>query len=339
LGWLMIEEALASAEAVAGQEGLDKTLTQLARAIAGDAPNLALTVARGSSDHAASYFAYLTMARAGVPVVSLPMSLVTLHRAPLQVAGQLAVAVSQSGQSPDVVETMMALEAARATTVAFVNVVDSPLTRACQWLVPLGAGVERSVAATKSYICALTALARLVGHWRRDPMLLQALLRLPEQFVKVAPADGERAIKVLATAERAMVIGRGLGFAVALEAALKLKETSSIQAEAFTSAEVRHGPMSLVDAGYPVLVFALRGPEQAGLLDLARSVRARGAQVILAAPRDVTERDITLNVADEEALDPILAIHAFYLLVARVAEARGLDPDVPRHLAKVTMTR
>jgi glucosamine--fructose-6-phosphate aminotransferase (isomerizing) len=267
------------------------------------------------------------------------MSLVTLHRAPLVVAGQLAIGVSQSGQSPDVVETMAALEAARATTVAFVNDVESPLARGCQWLVPLGAGVERSVAATKSYICALTALARLVGHWRRDPPLLQALARLPEQFGKTAPADGARAVDVLATAERAMVIGRGFGFAVALEAALKLKETSSIQAEAFSSAEVRHGPLSLVGAGYPLLVFALRGPEQAGLLELARSVRGQGARVILAAPGDVPDRDLTLGVTDEDALDPILAIHAFYLLVARVAEARGLDPDVPRHLAKVTRTR
>jgi glucosamine--fructose-6-phosphate aminotransferase (isomerizing) len=335
----MLEEALAAADAVARQGGLDATLTRLARQVTGDAPAVAITVARGSSDNAANYFAYLTMSRLGVPVVSLPMSLVTLHRAPLAVAGQLAVAISQSGQSPDVVETMAALQAGEATTVAFVNDVQSPLAQRCRWLVPLGAGVERSVAATKSFICSLTALARLVAYWKHNPSLLAALGHLPSQMGRGAPADGARALDVLASSERALVIGRGLGFAVALEAALKLKETSSIQAEAFSSAEVRHGPLALVDAGYPLLVFALRGPEQAGLLELARSVRGRGARVVLAAPADVPERDITLAVADDPALDPVLAIHAFYLLVAAVAEARGLNPDEPRHLAKVTRTR
>lgn len=336
---LMLREALSAGSALEEQRrSADERLASLGTRLREEPPTLALTVARGSSDHAASYFAYLAMRRLGVPVVSLPMSLVTLHNAPLAVAGQLAVAISQSGQSPDLVDTMAALKTAGARTAAFVNCTESPLAETCEWVIPLGAGVEQSVAATKSYIAALAAVARLVAHWQRDVGLLKALATLPEKLATI-PANGSSpAVDALAPAGRTMMVGRGLGFAVALEAALKLKETCAIQAEAFSSAEIRHGPMALVDEGYPLFVFALRGPEQKGLLELASFFRRRNARVILAAPDDVAERDMTLATADDEVLDPLLAIQAFYVVAAKIAEARGLNPDVPRHLSKVTRT-
>jgi glucosamine--fructose-6-phosphate aminotransferase (isomerizing) len=335
----MLNEALAAAGVVEEQRGqVDERLVALATILRERPPTLALTVARGSSDHAASYFAYLVMRRLGTPVVSLPMSLVTLHNAPLAVYGQLAVAVSQSGQSPDLVETMASLSTAGARTVAFVNRTDSPLATTCEWVVPLCAGLEQSVAATKSYIAALTAVGRLVGHWQRDMRLLEALNKLPDRMRAAASADVSVALDALVPAKRAMVVGRGLGFAVASEAALKLKETCALQAEAFSSAEIKHGPMALIEEGYPVFIFALRGPEQKGLVELAGFFRERNARVVLAAPEDVPQRDVTLSVADDEVLDPILAIQTFYVLAAKLSEARGLNPDVPRHLSKVTRT-
>jgi glucosamine--fructose-6-phosphate aminotransferase (isomerizing) len=340
MGSLMLEEALAAADAVSAQRGLaDLTIIDLTHQLRAHPPRLAFTVARGSSDHAAAYFAYLVMQRLGVPVVSLPMSLITLHKAPLAVSGQLAVALSQSGRSYDLVDTMAVLANAGATTVALVNHSESPLAKRCQWVVPLCAGLEQSVAATKSYIAALAIVARLVAHWRRDGNALEALARLPEHLTDAAHLPVDAAVESLARADRAMIVGRGLGFAVALEAALKLKETAAIQAEAFSGAEIRHGPMALVEEGYPLLIFALRGAELQGLVELARELRARGARVILAAPSSVAERDLTLGVADDEALDPIVAIQTFYVIAARVAVARGLNPDVPRHLSKVTYTR
>jgi glucosamine--fructose-6-phosphate aminotransferase (isomerizing) len=336
----MTAEALSAATAVEAQVALaEEGITALADRLAGAQPQLALTVARGSSDHAASYFAYLVMQRLGVPVVSLPMSLVTLHRAPLVVSGRFALALSQSGASPDLVDTMVALRRGGALTAAFVNRTESPLAKACEWVVPLCAGDERSVAATKSYIAALAAIARLIARWQRDAQLLRAIQSLPAHLRAAAQVDGTQALNALIGAERAMVVGRGVGFAVALEAALKLKETCSLQAEAFSSAEVRHGPMALIDKGYPLIVFALRGPEQAGLIEVAREMRGRGALVTLAAPPDVADADVKLAVADDPVLDPILAIQTFYLVISRLAEARGLDADAPRHLSKVTLTR
>jgi glucosamine--fructose-6-phosphate aminotransferase (isomerizing) len=199
LSSLMYEEALSAADAVAAQHMYaDEGLAVLGRELATTPPTLALTVARGSSDHAASYFAYLAMQRLGVPVVSLPMSLVTLHHAPLVVKGQLAVALSQSGQSPDLIDTMSRLAEAGARTVALVNKHESPLAAACEWSLPLCAGEEKSVAATKSYIASLSAVARLVAHWQGDATLLQALDQLPAQLQQACRQDWRAAIPVLA---------------------------------------------------------------------------------------------------------------------------------------------
>ena len=336
---MMLAEAQSAAECVARLLAQDESrYVDLGAHLRATPLHSALTVARGSSDHAAGYSAYLVMARLGQVVASLPMSLVTLSQSPLITRHTLTLAISQSGQSPDVVAPVRYFRAGGATTVALVNQADSPLAQAAEWTLPLHAGTEHSVAATKSFINSLVASARLVGHWQGDAQLLDSLARLPQALAAAARADWSPAIEALAPARNAMVVGRGIGFPIALEAALKLKETSSLQAEAFSGAEIRHGPMALVDDGYPLLVLATRGPGQAGLLQLASDMRQRGARVLLAAPADVAGRDLTLPTAHTPDLDPIVAIQAFYVMAAQLAEARGLDPDRPRHLSKVTRT-
>ncbi|UZD94349.1 SIS domain-containing protein [Pseudomonas corrugata] len=335
----MLEEALAASEAVERQlQQLDPALQEIAGRLRRQPPQVAMTIARGSSDHAASYFAYLTMQQLGLPVASLPMSVVTMQQAPLKVSGQVAFGFSQSGQSPDLVNSLRLLRRRGALSVALVNALDSPLEAACEFSVPLCAGVESSVAATKSFIATLSASARLVAQWKDDAQLLEAGNVLPEGLREAARQDWSVAVEALRTCQRLMVIGRGAGFAIAQEAALKFKETSAIQAEAFSSAEVRHGPMALIDENYPLLVFAPRGAEQSGVLSLAADMRQRGARVLLAAPDDIAERDLTLTRAEHPALDPILAIQSFYGVAAHLAVARGLNPDQPRHLSKVTRT-
>jgi glucosamine--fructose-6-phosphate aminotransferase (isomerizing) len=336
---LMLEEALTCSEVVKRQlKIIDQILPDLTEHLRQAKPNVALTVARGSSDHAASYFAYLCMQLLGLPVASLPMSLVTLHQAPLLAAGQLAFAFSQSGQSPDLVETLSNLRERGALSVALVNAPGSPLQTASEFTVPLSAGPELSVAATKSFISTLSAAARLVAFWKNDKSLLAAGERLADDLKIAAKLDWSAAIEALRDAQRLMVIGRGAGFAIAQEAALKFKETCAIQAEAFSSAEVRHGPMALVDEHYPMLMFAPRGPEQAGLLALAEDMRKRGAKVLLAAPDGIKERDLPLTTAAHPLLDPILVIQSFYVMAANLAQARGMNPDSPKHLSKVTCT-
>ncbi|GAB7534318.1 SIS domain-containing protein [Burkholderia sp. 22PA0099] len=334
----MLEEARQASEVVATQLADQSAVEALVGRLLDTPPQVALTVARGSSDHAASYFASLTMSRLGVPVASLPMSVATLQQAPLRVRDQLAIAFSQSGKSPDLVNTMAALRDAGARTVAAVNVLPSPLADACEHALPVAAGPELSVAATKSYIAMLSLSAQIVALWQRDAALMTGLRALPDTLAKAGALDWSAAVDELRDAERMIVIGRGLGLAIAQEAALKLKETSGIQAEAFSSAEVRHGPMELIDRDYPLLVFAPPGPEQAGLLTLAADMRARGARVLLAAPHGTPDATLPLERAAHVALDPVAAILSFYVMAAQLAVARGRDPDAPRHLNKVTET-
>jgi glucosamine--fructose-6-phosphate aminotransferase (isomerizing) len=306
-------------------------------------PLSVLTVARGSSDHAAHYVAYLVMARLGRLVTSLPMSLVTLYRSRLQCEGLLALAFSQSGQSPDLVAPMRDFSERGARTVAFVNDAASPLALAAGRVIPLHAGPELSVAATKSCICQLVAGAGLVAAWQQevqqDLPFAAALQALPEALHAAAAQDWGAGIAALKDAERLYVIGRGTGLAVAMEAALKFKEVCGLHAEAYSGAEVQHGPMALVQPGFPMLVLAPRGPAFEGLLQLAAQMRERGAHVLLAAPPGTPGCDLPLAPTGHVDLDPISAVQSFYGMVEGLARARGLDPDQPRHLQKVTRTQ
>ncbi|MEW6706300.1 MAG: SIS domain-containing protein [Pseudomonadota bacterium] len=336
----MLEEALQAPKAVARQLSADRdAVAALGAALRAQPPQAMLTVARGSSDHAAHYMAYLVMARLGRLVTSLPMSLITLYQSRLQCEGLTSLAFSQSGQSPDLVAPMRFFRAGGARTVAFVNDAQSPLAQASEWVFALHAGAETSVAATKSYIAQLTAGARLVAQWQNDVQLMDALQHLPDALEQAAQQDWRAAVDALARADRLFVIGRGTGLAIAMEAALKFKEVCGIQAEAFSGAEVKHGPMALVEEGYPLLVFAPRGPAQPGLLALAEEMRRRGARVLLAAPAGTAGAQLPLVNTLSEDLDPVSAVQSFYPMVEALARARGLDPDQPRHLNKVTRTQ
>jgi len=340
MGSRFLDEALTAPQVIAEQLAHDDAAYRdLARRLRDSPPHVLLTLARGSSDHATGYLGYLALVRVGVPAASLPPSALTLYRAPLVARGALAFALSQSGQSPDVVESLAACRRGGALTVALVNDPESPLARGADCVLPMRAGAERSVAATKTYLASLSAIARCVATWADDSALLAGLSRLPSTLERALETDTSPLVDALADSERLMVLSRGPAFAIALEAALKLKETCGLQAEAFTEAEVQHGPQALVGAGYPLLVFAPRGPAQQAVAELAAHYRRDGARVILIGPPTLAGVDVGVPAAEHEWLDPIAQIQAFYPAVARLAEARGLDPDAPPRLQKVTRTR
>lgn len=338
-GSLMLQEALSSGDCIAHALTQDiERYAALGERLRATPLHSAVTVARGSSDHASGYLAYLIMSRLGRLVTSLPMSLITLYKSPIIARDTLAIAISQSGQSPDVVEPMRYFRAGGAVTVALVNEAASPLAEAAEWTMPLHAGKELSVAATKSFIASLVAGARLVAHWQDDAELKDGIAALPDALRAARDVDWSAAIEVLAPARNIMVVGRGISFPLALESSLKFKETSSLQAEAFSGAEIKHGPMALIEEGYPLLIYATRGPTQASLVALADEMRGRGARVLLAAPDDIASRDLTLPTAAIPDLDPIVAVQAFYTMAAKLSAARGMNADQPRHLSKVTKT-
>ncbi|WP_251976817.1 SIS domain-containing protein [Salinicola avicenniae] len=335
----MQEEALSAPQRIQTQWQCNREfVTALAAELRQFDPVGGLTVARGSSDHAASYFAYLCMKHLGLPVASVPPSLTTLASAPWRVSRHLALAISQSGASPDLVATQQALAGGGARTLALVNANESPLAAASDSALSLQAGEERSVAATKSFLATLSASAHLIAAWAENDDLLEAIQRLPTRLEQAASMEWQAAVTALVETDRLLVVGRGAGLAVAQEAALKFKETCSLQAEAFSAAEVRHGPMALIEPGYPVLVFAPPGPEQRGLLELAAWLESVGARVLVAADAGVPRRHLPLIDAGHDDLQALSVIQSFYLMAAQLAQARGQNPDHPRHLQKVTRT-
>nr|WP_231621715.1 SIS domain-containing protein [Sphingomonas sp. 37zxx] len=300
-------------------------------------PDVVVTCARGSSDHAATYGKYLIETFVGVPVSSAALSVASIFAAPVVTRRALAIGISQSGRSPDLLASAAAQQAGGAHLVALVNDEESPLAAAADTLLALHAGPERSVAATKSCIAAMAGLAQLVAHWSKDRALADAVEALPELLRRAVALDWGAAVAPLGSVERLFVIGRGYGFGIAGEAALKLKETCSIQAEPFSSAEVRHGPMAIVGPGFPVIGFA--NSDVAG--DDVRAVAAlfaeRGATALVANAGD--ESGPLPALAAHPAIEPILMLASFYGLAEQLARHRGLDPDSPPHLSKVTRTQ
>jgi glucosamine--fructose-6-phosphate aminotransferase (isomerizing) len=303
-------------------------------------PAFVATVARGSSDHAALYLKHLVELKLGLACASIGPSIASLYHAPLKLEGAVAIAISQSGRSPDILAMQRAAKAQRALSVAFVNDEESPLAREANAVLPLRAGPERSVAATKSMIAALIAGAALVAHWSDDDALLAALQQLPSVLDSSSAAPpATEAIEMLAQASSLFVIGRGATLAIAAEAALKLKETSAIHAEAFSSAEVLHGPAGIIRPGFPVLAFAPADAARPGFFDTLDRLAAFGAAPLL-VDIEPHKRWPTLVALDggHPLLTPIVALHAFYRVAESTARRRGRDPDQPPHLKKVTET-
>lgn len=335
---LMFQEAAEAGDAVARLLAANAgQFAALGQRLRRSPPAVVITCARGSSDHAATYGKYLIETLLGVPVASAAPSVSSVYAAPVAQSNGLFIAVSQSGRSPDLLSTVAAHQAAGAYVVAFVNDQASPLAEIADIVIALEAGPERSVAATKSYICALAAFAALVAAWADDDQLEQAVRSLPTALKRAFNADWTGMVDALTDATNLFVIGRGYGFGIAQEAALKLKETCALHAEAFSAAEVRHGPMTIVTNGFPIVAFATSDAAGDGVREVAAEFGARGASVSLAdAGADGAVQPAAF--ATHPAIEPILMIQSFYRMANALSLRRGLNPDAPPHLSKVTQT-
>jgi glucosamine--fructose-6-phosphate aminotransferase (isomerizing) len=318
----------------------------LTRKIASRAHEGALTVARGSSDHAATYFNYLLLVHAMLPTASIPPSVATLYGRRPRGTGRVAIGVSQSGRSSDVVAAIEALRKGGALTVALTNDEASPLARSCDETIALGCGPERAVAATKTFTASLAALACVALRWGERRELVQALERLPDAAARALDVDVLDASHALAKVQDAFVVGRSFGYAVALEAALKLKEVARVRAEAESAAEFLHGPVAIVDGSLPVIaVVSSDEPARRPCLEAAERIAAAGGQLIAvgATPEEgkrLGAKTIVLDVGRDlpGELAPIVQAIVLQRVAVATARARGIDPDAPRNLVKVTQT-
>lgn len=330
----MEQEAREAPEAV--QRYLERngsTLADLGRRLRAMEPPLILTSARGSSDNAAGYLKYLAEILLGTPCASVGASVASLYGARLKAHNTLAVTISQSGQSPDIVALQDEARRAGALSVAIVNVEDSPAARNADICLPLCAGPEKSVAATKTFIVSLAAAAALVAHWLDDPALKSAVATLPDNLADASRASWPELAERLADVESLYVLGRGPSLPIAAETALKLKETCAIHAEAYSAAEVMHGPLELVGENFPVLAYAQHDQSLPSTQVAIERLKTAGDKVIV-----IGAGGLPVASAGHPLLEPVVMIQSTYLAIEELARRRGRNPDAPRMLRKVTET-
>lgn len=317
----------------------------LAQALSARHFDYLLIAARGTSDNAARYAQYLFGTALGLPVALATPSLHTLYGARLRFAGALVLGISQSGQSPDICAVLTDARAAGAPTIAITNDVDSPLARAAEHVIALHVGVEHSIAATKTYTAQLAALALLALNLAGDAAGLAALRTVPEALAATLALD-QRMAEIAAhehAIAAAVTISRGYNYATAWEIALKLKELAYVPTEPYSAADFQHGPIALVREHFPVLLIAPHGAASADLLALAQRLRGMRAQLLVIS--DVPEllatadEPIALPASVEERFSPLTAVLPGQLFALHFARARGLDPDHPRLIEKITETR
>jgi len=334
----MFIEAAQAPEVVRGQLASNAVSVRRIGALLRDmSPRAVVTCARGSSDHAATFAKYLIESHTKLLTTSAAPSMSSLYDAQPDMRGVVFLAISQSGKSPDLLAATETAKRNGARVIALCNSPDSPLAQLADHSISLGAGPETSVAATKSYIASLAAIVHLVACWTSDQTLINSLMRAPDQLEQAWALDWSAALPALQRTINLFVVGRGYGLGVAQEAALKFKETCGLHAEAFSAAEVKHGPMALVGRGFPVLMLSQNDESRGGIEKLATEFVARGADVLLAGAH-ATDSITLPTIAAHAVIEPLLMIQSFYRLAAALAPARGFDPDRPPHLHKVTET-
>jgi glucosamine--fructose-6-phosphate aminotransferase (isomerizing) len=300
--------------------------------------------ARGTSDNAATYAKYVFASFNRLPVALATPSLYTVYQTPPNLRGSLVIGISQSGQSPDIVAVLEEARKQGAPTLAITNFGDSPLARAAEHVILQHAGEEKTIAATKTYTTQLGALALLSTAMANDAARRNELATVPDAIAKTLTLNSaaENAASRWAIATTCIVIGRGFNYTTAYEIALKLKELAYVTAEPFSSADFLHGPIAVVQGGYPVLFLAPRGRVFDDLLDVARQLKERGADLVMisddAHALAYSRAPLALPVSLPEWLSPMVAVIPGQLLAYHLTSAKGYDPDHPRGLTKVTKT-
>ncbi len=341
---LMFSETMQAPDVVAKQLTDNKAaLTALVARFKNKPPSAIVTCARGSSDHASVYGKYLTQILLGIPVMSFAPSIGSIYGKGLNFDNALFLCISQSGKSPDLLINAEIAKQSGAYIVAFVNDTCSPLAGLADLVIPLHAGPEISVAATKSYIATLSAFAQLIAIWSNDQQLLEGLAALPDQLAQSCTLNWDVASQMLKPTTNMFVLARGIGYGIAMESALKFKETSTLHGEAFSIAEVMHGPMALIEPDFPMMAYVQDDETKRGSLDIINQLRDKGARILLAQTGDINGQyaeDHLPVVGDiHPLLQPIGMIQSFYIMANKLSFERGLNPDTPDHLNKVTETR
>jgi len=335
---MMFTEAAESPDVVQKQLDLNTdTVQRIGNKLRQMEPGFILTCARGSSDHAATYAKYLLETHTRLFVASAGPSVNSVYNTTMNFSNCVCLLISQSGASPDLLSVASAARKGGAYVIALVNVADSPLANLADEVIELHAGAETSVAATKSFIASIAAVIQLLTAWRVEPALHKALLEAPRSLQTAWEADWSAAIEPISKSSDLFVLGRGLGLGIAYEAALKFKEVCGLHAEGLSSAEVLHGPVTIAQTEFPVLVLAQNDETLPGVQNLVGRLAQRGVSLITAGVHHEGATNLATH-PDHPAIEPMLRILSFYRMANQLSLQLGLNPDCPPFLQKVTAT-
>lgn len=327
---LMAQEALSTPDIIKQQIDANQAVIEnLVAEIKRRDIKMIMMVGRGSSDHAGVFAKYLFEVELGIPVCFAAPSVSGVYEKQLTLHNTLAIVISQSGKSPDLLNQTKAIQAAGAWCIALVNDGYSPLAALADAILPIRAEAELAVAATKSYLATLSALLQLTSVWKDDAVLLEDVRRLPDALRNITEGKPQLTAEFLRGLRHCVVLGRGFGYAIAREIALKLKEVCSIHAEAFSSAEFIHGPVTLVESELAVINIVINDESNTVHQQQIKDVAHRGARLLT-----ITHPASALS----PRLLPLLVMLRFYLDVEHVAQTMGMNPDAPPGLKKVTET-
>jgi len=309
------------------------------RALREKDPAFLVTIARGSSDHAAHFIKYAIEQTAGRAVASIGPSLASIYGKTLKLDRAAAISISQSGKSPDIVAMAQSATGSGALTIALTNTLPSPLAEASNYPIDIAAGPELAVAATKSFVNSIVAGLAILAEWTADQDLTAALANLPDKLRLATKLSWQQLTDELGEAESLYMLGRGPALAIASEAALKFKETSERHAEAYSSAEVLHGPVALVGRRFPVITFAARDGAETSVIETADGLSAKGALAFITSSGATSARQLPFVDTGHPLTDALALIVPFYGFVESWSRSRGFNPDAPAALKKVTETR
>lgn len=322
-----------------------KTINEVVKAIRAREIRMVCIAARGTSDHAAVYAKYLIEVMLGIPVSLAASSIFTIYQKELIFKNTVVIGISQSGKAVDVLEVIKSANKQESITISITNTPDSPLAKEANFHLYCDAGVEQSVAATKTFTTQIFLIAQLVAEWAEEKKLKEELARVPEKMTHAfeVARDIESKVERYRFMNECFVLARGINYAIALETALKIQETTYVRAKAFATSDFQHGPIAMIDREIPVIAFAPEGPSLKDVTEIIRKLKQDRIELVIISNRQklLEEGDcgFTIPETNNDLISPFLNIVIAQMFACRLALVKGLDPDSPRGLNKITVTK
>lgn len=322
-----------------------ETISAIVKELVGNAVDSAVIAARGTSDHAGIYGKYITEYYKGLPVALAAPSIITVYQRKMHLKNKLVIGISQSGRAADVLEVIKSGNKSGALTVSITNDLESPLAKEARYHLFCNTGLEKSVAATKTFITEMLLLALLVAEWSKDEQLKQGLAELPGNISRIF----EEKENIISKVQRyrfmneCFVLARGINYPIAMEAALKIQETCYVRAHAYPTSDFHHGPFAMIEKDMPVIVYAPQGPSFKDTCEMIEKIKSLEAELIIVSNDDAAlamgNSAFRIPVTDNDAISPFYNVVIAQMFACQLALAKGLNPDSPRGLKKITITK